>query len=163
MRVGTGLDVHPFVPEGPARDGRALVLGGVSIEGAPPLQGWSDADVVAHAVADALLGAAHLGDLGTHFPPSKVPRGGSSLDLLAEVGRLIRDAGWRIGNVDCVVVAQAVRISPYRERMEQLLSGALAAPGAVSVKATTTDRLGFLGRGEGIAATAVALLEPAVP
>lgn len=161
MRIGTGLDVHPFLTAAAAgAPGRALVLGGVTIEGAPPLEGHSDADVLAHAVADALLGAAHLGDLGTHFPPSKVAPGSSSLGLLAEVARRIAEAGWRIGNVDCVVVAQEVRISPHRALMEERLSAALGAPGTVSVKATTTDHLGFLGRGEGIAATAVALLEP---
>lgn len=164
MRVGTGIDVHPF-SRGPVGEGRVLVLGGVTIEGAPPLEGWSDADVLAHAVADALLGAAHLGDLGTHFPPSAVAPGSSSLVLLEAVARLLSGAGWRIGNVDCVVVAQAVRISPYRalmeERLSAALSAALASSGAVSVKATTTDHLGFLGRGEGIAATAVALLERA--
>ena len=153
-----GFDVHAFDPA------RPLVLGGVGIDGAPGLAGWSDADVVAHAIGDALLGAAGLGDLGTYFPKESVPEGASSLDLLAEVGRLIDGAGWAIGNLDCVVVVQEVRVSPHRALMEATLATALGIPAtSVSVKATTTDHLGFTGRGEGIAALAVALLEPSTP
>jgi len=152
--VGLGYDVHAFDPA------RPLVLGGVTIEGAAGLAGWSDADVVSHAVADALLGAAGLGDLGTHFPKEAVPEGTSSQELLAEVARLVADCGFRLANLDCVVVVQDVRVGPHRRRMEETLAATLGVrPSAISVKATTTDHLGFTGRGEGVAAMAVALLE----
>lgn len=154
MRVGMGFDVHAFDAA------RPLVLGGVTIEGAPGLAGWSDADVVSHAIADALLGAAGLGDLGTYFPKDAVAEGSSSQLLLAEVARLIADAGYRVGNIDCVVVVQEVRVGPHRAAMEAVLSASLGVPADdVSVKATTTDHLGFTGRGEGVSAMAVALLE----
>jgi 2-C-methyl-D-erythritol 2,4-cyclodiphosphate synthase len=156
MRVGMGFDVHAFDPT------RQLVLGGVSIAGAPGLAGWSDADALSHAIADALLGAGGLGDLGHHFPKDAVLEGASSQDLLSEVARLVRDAGYRIGNLDATVIVQDVRIGPHRSHMEQTLATTLGVDRArVSVKATTTDRLGFTGRGEGIAAMAVALIEPA--
>jgi 2-C-methyl-D-erythritol 2,4-cyclodiphosphate synthase len=156
MRVGMGFDVHAFDPA------RQLVLGGVSIAGAPGLAGWSDADALSHAIADALLGAGGLGDLGHHFPKDAVLEGASSQDLLSEVARLVRDAGYRIGNLDATVIVQDVRIGPHRSHMEQTLATTLGVDrGRVSVKATTTDRLGFTGRGEGIAAMAVALIEPA--
>lgn len=156
MRVGLGVDAHAFDVS------RPLVLGGVRIADAPGLAGWSDADVVSHAIADALLGAAGLGDLGTYFPKEAVAEGVSSQTLLSEVARLVAGAGYVVSNVDCVVMIQDVRMSPYRARMEAMLAASLGVElGMVSVKATTTDRLGFAGRGEGAAATAVALLEPA--
>jgi 2-C-methyl-D-erythritol 2,4-cyclodiphosphate synthase len=156
MRVGMGFDVHVFDPA------RQLVLGGVSIAGAPGLAGWSDADALSHAIADALLGAGGLGDLGHHFPKDAVLEGVSSQDLLSEVARLVQAAGYRIGNLDATVIVQDVRIGPHRSRMEETLAATLGVDRArVSVKATTTDHLGFTGRGEGIAAMAVALIEPA--
>ncbi|HEY2665996.1 MAG TPA: 2-C-methyl-D-erythritol 2,4-cyclodiphosphate synthase [Actinomycetota bacterium] len=155
MRVGVGFDVHAFDPT------RQLVLGGVPIAEAPGLAGWSDADALSHAIADALLGAAGLGDLGLHFPKDAVREGVSSQDLLSEVARLVQGAGYRIGNLDATVVVQAVRIGPHRSRMEETLAATLGIDRAsVSIKATTTDHLGFTGRGEGIAAIAVALIEP---
>jgi 2-C-methyl-D-erythritol 2,4-cyclodiphosphate synthase len=156
VKVGLGFDVHAFDPA------RPLVLGGVRIVGAPGLAGWSDADALSHAIADALLGAGGLGDLGVHFPKDAVPEGVSSQDLLAEVARLVAVAGYRIGNLDATVIVQEVRIGPHRSRMEETLAATLGIDRTrVSVKATTTDHLGFTGRGEGIAAMAVALLEPA--
>jgi 2-C-methyl-D-erythritol 2,4-cyclodiphosphate synthase len=155
MRVGVGFDVHAFDPT------RQLVLGGVPIAEAPGLAGWSDADALSHAIADALLGAAGLGDLGLHFPKDAVREGVSSQDLLSEVARLVQAAGYRIGNLDATVVVQAVRMGPHRSRMEETLAATLGIDRAsVSIKATTTDHLGFTGRGEGIAAIAVALIEP---
>lgn len=157
-RVGLGFDAHAFIAAG--HPARPLVLGGVTIEGAPGLAGWSDADVVAHALGDAILGAAGLGDLGAHFPKDTVPQGVSSLRLLADVAGMVAAAGYRIGNVDATVICQEVRIGPHRAAMEETLAATLGLdPSSVSVKATTTDRLGFAGRGEGIAAVAVALLE----
>jgi 2-C-methyl-D-erythritol 2,4-cyclodiphosphate synthase len=154
MRVGLGFDAHAF------DDARALVLGGVRIEGSPGLSGHSDADVLGHAIADALLGAAGLGDLGDRFPADDRWRGASSLDILAEAARLLGDARWTIANVDATVIAQHPRLAPYREVMEATIAAALALePDRVSVKATTTDGMGFAGRGEGIAALAVALVE----
>ncbi|MEA2532250.1 MAG: 2-C-methyl-D-erythritol 2,4-cyclodiphosphate synthase [Actinomycetota bacterium] len=156
MRVGMGFDVHAFDPD------RQLVLGGVSIAGAPGLAGWSDADALSHAIADALLGAGGLGDLGHHFPKDAVLEGVSSQDLLSEVARLVQAAGYRISNLDATVIVQDVKIGPHRSRMEETLAATLGVDRArVSVKATTTDHLGFTGRGEGIAAMAVALIEPA--
>lgn len=156
MRIGIGVDAHAFAPAGA---GRPLVLAGVRIEGAPGLAGWSDADVVAHAIADALLGAADLGDLGAHFPKESVAEGVSSLLLLSEVARMVGEAGYAVANIDCVVVTQSVRVGPHRRSMASALAAALRLDaGQVSVKATTTDHMGFTGRGEGIAATAVALL-----
>ena len=153
MRVGHGFDVHPFTDD----PDRVLVLGGVTFPGERGLRGHSDADVLAHACADALLGAAGLGDLGRHFPDSDPQwAGADSLALLAEVVRLVGAAGWTVANVDCTVVAEAPRIAPHREAMEAALSTAAGAP--VSVKATTAEGLGAIGRGEGIAAQAVALL-----
>ncbi|HEX9316936.1 MAG TPA: 2-C-methyl-D-erythritol 2,4-cyclodiphosphate synthase [Actinomycetota bacterium] len=155
MRVGMGFDVHAFDPT------RQLVLGGVPIAGVPGLAGWSDADALSHAIADALLGAGGLGDLGHHFPKDAVREGVSSQELLSEVARLVQAAGYRIGNLDATVVVQAVRIGPYRSRMEETLAATLGIDRTrVSIKATTTDHLGLTGRGEGIAAIAVALIEP---
>jgi 2-C-methyl-D-erythritol 2,4-cyclodiphosphate synthase len=156
-RVGSGFDVHPLV------EGRALILGGVHIDHSRGLSGHSDADVVAHAIADALLGAAALGDLGQHFPPGDPHYAGAdSLMLLERVAETIRKRGWQIGNVDCTVIAEQPRISPHREAMRANLARVLGiGTECVSVKATTTERLGFTGREEGIAAQAVALIHRA--
>ncbi|MBW3591226.1 MAG: 2-C-methyl-D-erythritol 2,4-cyclodiphosphate synthase [Actinobacteria bacterium] len=154
MRVGFGYDVHAFDPQ------RALILGGVEVPDASGLAGWSDADVIAHAVADALLGAAALGDLGQHFPAAAVSEGASSLEILSRTARLLTDAGYRVVNVDATVIIQEVRVAPHREGMIRKVAGALGIEEAqVSVKATTTDHLGFAGRGEGAAAMAVALID----
>ena len=154
LRIGQGYDVHAFSDD----PDRPLVLGGVTIEGAPGLIGHSDADALAHACADAVLGAAGLGDLGDHFPDAD-PRwsGADSLTLLADVVRLAADAGWSVVNVDATVVAERPKLGALRPRMAERLSAVVGAP--VSVKATTHEGLGALGRGEGIACLAVALLE----
>lgn len=152
FRVGVGVDFHRFT------EGRPLVLGGVRIPYEKGLLGHSDADVLAHAIADALLGAASLGDIGLHFPPGD-PRyaGAASLALLGEVARLVRGAGWSPVNVDAAVVAEAPCLAPHVPRMRERLAAAIGLPEeAVSVKATTPEGLGALGRGEGIAAQAVA-------
>ena len=152
-RVGQGFDVHPWSDEG----GRALVLGGVMIPGERGLAGHSDADVVAHAVADALLGAAGLGDIGSHFPDTDSRwRGADSLTLLGHVVGLIRAEGWSVGNVDTTVVLEAPKLASHKAAMEERLSGIVAAP--VSVKAKRAEGLGSLGRGEGVACFAIALL-----
>jgi len=153
-RVGIGVDAHAFA------DGVPLVLGGVPLEAARGLGGHSDGDVIAHALVDALLGAAGLGDIGMLFPPDDERwRGASSLELLARAYGDVRDAGWELVNADCVLVGEEPRIAPYRDEMRARLAAALAVDaGRVSVRATTTDRLGFTGRREGLAATAVALL-----
>ena len=153
VRVGQGFDVHPWSDD----TGRRLVLGGVVIDGERGLAGHSDADVVAHAVADALLGAAGLGDIGAHFPDTD-PRwaGADSLSLLGHVVGLVNDEGWSIANVDTTVVLDAPRLAPHKAAMETALAGAVGAP--VSVKAKRAEGLGALGRGEGIACLAVALL-----
>ena len=155
LRVGIGFDAHAFA------DGVPLVLGGVSFEHPRGLAGHSDGDVVAHALIDALLGAADLGDIGTFFPSDDEQyRGASSLDLLWKAYREVRDAGWRLVNADCVLVAEEPRIGEVRREMGDRLAGALGVDaGRVSVRATTTDGLGFTGRREGLAAQAVALLE----
>lgn len=155
MRVGIGYDIHPF------ERGRPLVLGGVRIAHEAGLGGHSDADVLTHAVIDALLGAAALGDTGRHFPPEDPEFAGArSLDLLRRTVALVRGAGYQVVNVDATVVAEAPRLAPQVEAMRSALAGALAiGVGAVSVKATTADRLGAIGRGEGIAALAVALVD----
>lgn len=152
LRIGHGFDVHPW-----AEESRSLVLGGVTFPGERGLAGHSDADVVCHALADAVLGAAGLGDLGTHFPDAD-PRwsGARSLDLLVQVVELAASAGWAPSSADITVVAEEPRIAPYVEAMRNALGQALGAP--VSVKATTTEGLGSIGRGEGIAAWAVTLL-----
>lgn len=153
VRVGQGYDVHAFSDD----PGRPLVLGGVTVEGGPGLVGHSDADALSHAVADAVLGAAGLGDLGDHFPDTDPQwSGADSLTLLAEVIRLARDAGWSVVNVDATVVAERPRLGPLRPAMAERLSTVVGSP--VSVKATTHEGLGALGRGEGIACLAVALL-----
>lgn len=157
MRVGIGYDVHPLAP------GRRLVLGGVVVPYELGLAGHSDADALTHAVMDAVLGACGLPDIGTLFP-SADPRyeGADSLDLLDEVLHRARRAGWQVVQVDCVVVAQQPRLAEYLFRMRQTLATRLGLPvEAVGLKATTPEGLGALGRGEGIAALAVALVEPA--
>lgn len=153
FRIGQGIDVHR-VSDDP---NRPLVLGGVRFDGAPGLVGHSDADAAAHACADALLGAAGLGDLGHHFPDTDPAwAGADSLVLLAEVVRRVGEAGWRVANIDCTVVCAAPRLAPHRDAMEARLTEAVGAP--VSVKATRPEGLGALGRNEGILAMAVALV-----
>ena len=155
MRVGIGYDLHSFV------EGRPLVLGGVDVPHTRGLRGHSDADVLTHAVIDALLGAAALGTIGEHFPDSD-PRfaGVSSLVLLDETMRLVRDAGYRVVNVDSVITAQEPRLQPYLGTMARTLGERMGvASSCVGVKATSPEALGALGRREGIAAQAVALLE----
>jgi len=157
LRIGIGFDAHAL------EEGVPLVLGGVAIEYPRGLAGHSDGDVIAHALIDALLGASNLGDIGTLFPSGDEQyRGASSLDLLWEAYREVRDAGWELVNADCVLVGEEPRIGAVREEMGDRLTGALGvAPGLVTVRATTTDGLGFTGRGEGLAAHAVALLRRA--
>ena len=151
-RVGIGVDAHALV------EGVPLVLGGVELEHPRGLAGHSDGDVVAHALIDALLGAAGLGDIGGLFPSDdEQHRGASSLALLAEAYKQVEAAGWRLVNADCVLVGEEPRIAPHREEMRRRLEAAVGT-GEVNVRATTTDRLGFAGRGEGLAAHAVALL-----
>jgi len=154
MRIGQGFDVHALVP------GRKLVIGGVTIPYEKGLEGHSDADVLIHAVCDALLGAAGLGDIGTHFPDSDPRyRGIDSRKLLREVARLLDGKGLRTGNVDATIIAQAPKMAPHIPAMRANLASDLGvAAEAVNVKAKTTERLGFVGRGEGIAAEAVALV-----
>jgi len=154
LRVGIGLDAHAF------EDGVPLVLGGVSIDYPRGLAGHSDGDVVAHALIDAILGAANVGDIGSLFPSGDEQyRGASSLDLLWEAYREVRDAGWGLVNADCVLVGEEPRIGEIRGEMSERLGAALGVDaGQVAVRATTTDGLGFTGRGEGLAAHAVALL-----
>lgn len=154
MRTGIGFDAHAF------DSARPLVLGGVTIPGAQGLAGWSDADVLSHAVADALLGAAALGDLGAHFSESQVPEGMSSIEIIERTGKLLADAGYQIVNIDSTVIAQSVPIAPHCAAIRSTMAAVLGIDeGRVSVKATTTDNLGFTGRGEGIAAIAVAGIE----
>ena len=153
MRVGLGFDVHAF-----GDDGKVLVLGGVQFEGERGLAGHSDGDVVCHAIADALLGAAGLGDLGELFPDTDAQwTGADSVELLADVVARVRTAGWYAVNVDCAVVLEAPRLAPVRESMETKLRDVVGAD--VHVKPKRAEGLGSLGRGEGIACWAVALLE----
>lgn len=155
IRVGVGFDVHALVP------GRRLRIGGVDIEAAQGLLGHSDADVLLHAITDALLGAAGLGDIGQLFPDHDVRhKDADSLELLRSAADKIRAAGWRVANVDAVVIAQRPRIAPHVARMRARIAPVLGvAEDAVGIKGKTTECLGFAGRGEGIAAQAVALLE----
>ena len=155
MRIGQGFDVHPLVP------GRRLVIGGVEIAHDKGLLGHSDADVLLHAVCDALLGAAALGDIGQHFPDGDARYGGiDSRELLRHVAKLLADRGRRVVNVDATVIAQAPRMAPHIPRMVDNIAADLGIPAThVNVKATTTEKLGFAGRGEGIAAQAVCLVE----
>ena len=157
LRIGLGVDAHAF------GDGVPLVLGGVPIEHPHGLVGHSDGDVIAHALTDALLGAAGLADIGALFPSDdERHRGADSLGLLAEAYGHVRDAGYELVNADCVLIGQEPRIAPHRAAMRARLAGALGLPpDLVNVRATTTDRLGFTGRGEGLAAEAVVLLRHA--
>lgn len=154
FRIGTGFDVHQLV------EGRNLIMGGVKIPYERGLLGHSDADVLLHAIADALLGAAALGDIGKHFPDSdSAYKGADSRVLLRSVVARVRAAGWQVGNVDATIIAQAPKMAPHIEQMRRnIASDCAVVPDRVSVKATTTEMLGFTGRGEGIAAQAVALL-----
>ncbi len=155
LRVGHGYDVHRLV------EGRALILGGVTVPFDRGLLGHSDADVLTHAVMDALLGAAALGDIGKLFPDSDAAYAGAdSIALLERVTALLREHGWQVGNVDATVVAQAPKLAPYIPDMRRRLAEAMGLDvDGVSVKATTEERLGFTGSGEGMAAHAVALIE----
>jgi 2-C-methyl-D-erythritol 2,4-cyclodiphosphate synthase len=157
MRVGLGVDAHALV------EGVPLVLGGVEVESDRGLAGHSDGDVISHALIDALLGAAGLGDIGSLFPSGEAEwEGASSLDLLARAYGQVRDDGFELVNADCVLVGEQPRIAPVREAMQARLAEAMGVePGLVTVRATTTDALGFTGRGEGLAAVAVALLAQA--
>ena len=154
FRIGEGWDVHALVP------GRPLVIGGVTIPHPVGLLGHSDADVLLHAITDALLGAAALGDIGAHFPDTDpVFRGADSLRLLAEAVRRVRQEGWQVGNIDCTVVAQAPRMAPYREAMRDAIARALGIePGQVNVKAKTAEKLGPVGQGQSIEAHAISLI-----
>ena len=155
MRVGFGYDSHRFA------EGRRLIIGGVEVNYEKGLLGHSDADVLLHAICDALLGAAALGDIGRHFS-DRDPRwkDADSRGLLREVARMLREAGWGVANVDATVIAQAPRMAPHFARMTGNIAADLGIqPAAVNLKATTTERLGFIGRGEGIAAQAIALID----
>ena len=155
MRIGIGYDVHKLVP------GRRLLLGGVDIPFEKGLQGHSDADVLAHAVCDALLGAAAMGDIGLHFPDTDPNfKDVSSIKLLAATSAMVRAKGFSIGNIDTVVFAEAPKIGPYRKKMQENLAAAVEVdPDCINIKATTTEGLGYIGRGEGIGAMSVAMLK----
>jgi len=159
MRIGQGYDVHRLVA------GRRLVLGGEEIPFERGLEGHSDADVLLHALGDALLGAAGLGDLGTHFPPSDDRwRGADSVDLLGRIVGLVRAAGWRVVNADLTLLAEAPRLAPYRDRIRARIAVLLGVEvAAVGLKATTHEGLGAIGRGEGKAAHAVVLISAGAP
>lgn len=156
MRIGHGYDVHRLA------EGRRLILGGVEIPFEKGLDGHSDADVLTHAVMDALLGAAALGDIGKHFPDNDDRYlGADSIELLKAVSAVLTEHGWRLGNLDATVIAQRPKLAPYIDAMRARIAAALGADvSAVSVKATTEERLGFTGDGSGIAAHAVCLIEP---
>ena len=155
MRIGHGYDVHRLV------EGRKLILGGVEIPFEKGLDGHSDADVLTHAVMDALLGAAALGDIGKRFPDNDVRYlGADSIELLKTVSAVLTEHGWRLGNLDATIIAQRPKLAPHIEQMRRNIAGALhTGLGNISVKATTEERLGFTGSGEGIAAHAVCLIE----
>jgi 2-C-methyl-D-erythritol 2,4-cyclodiphosphate synthase len=155
LRVGTGFDAHAL------EAGVPLVLGGVRLDHPTGLAGHSDGDVIAHALIDAVLGAANRGDIGSLFPSGEERyRGSSSLDLLAQAYEVVRGDGWRLVNADCVLIGERPRIGPHRAEMSARLAEAMGVePDLVAVRATTTDRLGFTGREEGLAAQAVALLQ----
>ncbi len=155
MRVGMGIDVHALV------GGRPLILGGVTVPHSVGLSGHSDGDVLTHAVVDALLGAAGMGDIGGRFPSTdEVYRSADSLTFLSAIAPELADAGWSVQNVDATIIAQRPTLSPFVKEMQANIARALAIdPGLINVKATTSDRLGMAGREEGIAAFAVALLE----
>ncbi len=155
IRTGLGYDVHRLAP------GHKLVLGGVEIPFSHGLIGWSDADVLVHAVMDALLGAAGLGDIGVHFPPGDPQyKGISSLKLLERVGGMLKTGGWKVGNIDVAIVAEQPKLRPYIDAMCHNISKTLGIDaGSVNVKASTSEELGFIGREEGMAAWATALIE----
>jgi 2-C-methyl-D-erythritol 2,4-cyclodiphosphate synthase len=154
VRTGLGIDTHRFAP------GRPLVLGGVEIPHSRGLDGHSDADVLAHSITDAILGAASMGDIGTHFPDTDEQwRGADSIELLREIVRRVGDAGWRVEHVDATVMLERPKLAPHREAIMARLSEAVGS--SVHVKATTGERMGFVGREEGVAAMAVATLERA--
>jgi 2-C-methyl-D-erythritol 2,4-cyclodiphosphate synthase len=155
IRVGIGCDAHPLVT------GRKLILGGVEIPFEKGLLGWSDADVLIHAVMDALLGAAALGDIGTHFPPGDPQlKNISSMVLLARVKALLDANHWRVGNIDVMIMAEEPKLKGFMNQMEKNLARALALQTTdISIKAGTNEKMGFVGRGEGIAVQAVALIE----
>ncbi|UCD83044.1 MAG: 2-C-methyl-D-erythritol 2,4-cyclodiphosphate synthase [Desulfobacterales bacterium] len=155
MRIGIGYDVHKLVA------GRRLVLGGVNIPFEKGLLGHSDADVLVHAVCDALLGAAGLGDIGLYFPDTDLKfKDISSLTLLTEINAMIHNKGFSILNIDTTIIAEAPKISPFRKMMQENLANAVEVdPGCINIKATTTEGLGIIGKGEGIGAMSVALLE----
>jgi 2-C-methyl-D-erythritol 2,4-cyclodiphosphate synthase len=155
LRIGLGLDAHGFDPA------RALVLGGVKLRDTDGLQGHSDADVLTHSIMDALLGAAGLDDIGSLFPDSDPAfAGADSMELLGTVAGLLGERGWRVVNVDAVVVCEEPKVAPHRQAMRERLAGAMGiAVEQVGLRGTTTEGMGFTGRGEGIAAQAVALLE----
>lgn len=154
FRVGQGFDVHAFA------EGRDLIIGGVRIEHARGLLGHSDADVLAHAITDALLGAARLGDIGRHFPDTDAAwKDADSIELLRAVTGLLERGGWGIVNIDATIIAQAPKMAPHLPAMVERLAGAMGiAPERINLKATTTEWLGFTGRGEGIASLATALI-----
>jgi len=157
LRIGLGVDAHAF------SDGVPLVLGGVGIESPRGLAGHSDGDVIAHALIDALLGGPGLGDIGSLFPPGEPEwEGASSLELLRRAAAQVHEAGWELVNADCVLIGEEPRIAPLREQMRERLAEAVGADAErINVRATTTDKLGFTGRGQGLAAQAVALVRPA--
>jgi len=157
VRVGQGIDFHRLV------EGRRLILGGVEIPHTHGLLGHSDADVLTHAICDALLGAAGLPDIGVQFPDSdEAYRGADSLDLLADVARKLAEAGYRVGNVDATVIAEAPKLAARFPAMRDRLAAAMEIdPGSIGLKATTSEGMGAMGRGEGIAAWAVCLIEEA--
>ncbi len=154
IRVGQGFDVHRFATDG---DDRALVLGGVMFERERGLVGHSDADAVAHAISDALLGAAGLGDLGMHFPDTDAKwKGVASTEILTRVVEMVRAAGWTIGNVDCNIVTESPKIAPRREEMQEKMTAIVGAP--VSIKGRRAEQMGALGRREGLMCLAVAIV-----
>jgi 2-C-methyl-D-erythritol 2,4-cyclodiphosphate synthase len=155
MRIGMGYDVHRLV------ENRKLIIGGVEIPYEKGLLGHSDADVLLHAIMDALLGAAALGDIGKHFPDhDPAYAGADSLELTRQVGKLLEEQGYQVGNIDATVIAQKPKMAPYREQMRQNIAAALGISlDQISIKATTEEGLGFTGTGEGISAQAVVLIE----
>jgi 2-C-methyl-D-erythritol 2,4-cyclodiphosphate synthase len=155
MRIGQGFDVHPFI------DGRRLVIGGVDIPHDKGLQGHSDADVLLHAICDALLGAAGLGDIGHHFPDTDAQYAEiDSRKLLRDVGKKLAQLNYKVVNIDATIIAQEPRMAPHMLRMiGNIASDLEVKPAAINIKATTTEQLGFIGRSEGIAAQAIALIE----
>jgi 2-C-methyl-D-erythritol 2,4-cyclodiphosphate synthase len=154
IKIGIGFDCHPLAPQ------RKLILGGVRIPFDKGLSGWSDADVVAHAIIDALCGAADLGDIGTQFSPENPKYNNiSSLILLTKIGELVKEKGFKVANIDVTIMAQRPKLSPFIPEMRERISQALGiTPAQVTVKATTTNGLGFIGREEGIAAQSIALI-----